>query len=123
MHKNRLQSDGKMRDSDNWQNGFGFPVLMKSMWRHLKDSWTIHRGHEVIRIEKGETVKIDLEEALCGLMFNTMGYLHEHLTAMKNMDHPERDELLREFLKVTNEWLEAGDILGWEDESNSDQKT
>jgi len=96
---------------------------MKSMWRHLKDSWTIHRGHEVIRIEKGETVKIDLEEALCGLMFNTMGYLHEHLTAMKNMDHPERDELLREFLKVTNEWLEAGDILGWEDESNSDQKT
>ena len=33
MHKNRKQSDGKLRASDNWQNLFGedhFKVCMKS---------------------------------------------------------------------------------------------
>ena len=38
MHKNRVQSDGSLRDSDNWQNLFGedhYAVCMKSLWRHL----------------------------------------------------------------------------------------
>ena len=46
MTKHRKQSDGNMRDSDNWQRGSGIPMAqyMKSMFRHLIDLWTLHRG-------------------------------------------------------------------------------
>lgn len=79
MHKNRVQTDGTLRDSDNWQKGMPLNVFMKSMWRHFKDVWTIHRGYRVYRKEKGHCVEVDMEEALCGLLFNVMGYLHEIL--------------------------------------------
>jgi hypothetical protein len=32
MHEHRLQSDGKLRDSDNWQKGIPKEVYMKSGW-------------------------------------------------------------------------------------------
>ncbi len=68
MHKHRKQADGKLRDSDNWQRGIPKNVYMKSAWRHFFDWWTFHRG-----LEGRET----LDEALCGLLFNVMGYIHE----------------------------------------------
>lgn len=71
MHKNRLQADGRLRDSDNWQKGIPMDAYMKSGWRHFVDWWSNHRRHEIW----GE----GLEEALCALMFNVMGYLHELL--------------------------------------------
>ena len=68
MNKHRKQADGKLRDSDNWQKGMDFDVYMKSAWRHFFDWWMFHRG-----FEGRET----MEEALCGLLFNVMGYMHE----------------------------------------------
>ena len=44
MNKHRKQADGKLRDSDNWQKGFPYSVLMKSLWRHFLDLWKYHRG-------------------------------------------------------------------------------
>jgi hypothetical protein len=73
MHKHRRQSDGKMRDSDNWQGGFGLSTVMKSAWRHLRDWWTLHRGYPVT--EKGKPVEI--QDAICGVIFNAFCYLHE----------------------------------------------
>lgn len=70
MHKNRFQADGKMRDGDNWQKGIPLDAYMKSGWRHFFDWWKEHRG---LTTEDG------LEQALCAVMFNTMGYLHEVL--------------------------------------------
>ena len=70
MHANRTQADGTFRDSDNWQKGIPFDSYMKSMWRHFFDVWKWHRG-----LPAGE----DIETALCALMFNVQGYLHEHL--------------------------------------------
>jgi len=70
MHKNRLQSDGTLRASDNWQKGMPKDVYIKSAWRHFFDWWGYHRC-----IPKD----IWVEEALCGLLFNVQGYLHEHL--------------------------------------------
>lgn len=84
MHKNRTMSDGSLRDSDNWQKGMGFSVMIKSLWRHFKDVWTLHRGYKVIREEKGRTIVVDMEDALCGVMFNSMGYLHEILVKKEN---------------------------------------
>lgn len=81
MHKNRLQSDGSLRDSDNWQKGIPLPAYMKSKFRHDQDMWKLHRGYPAIRMEKGELVEVDMEEAICGVLFNAMGYLHEVLKA------------------------------------------
>ena len=73
MNKHRKQSDGSLRDSDNWQKGFGenhFDVCIKSLWRHFMDLWRFHRGY------KGRETIYD---ALCGILFNTMAYLHQLL--------------------------------------------
>jgi len=73
MTKHRKQSDGSLRDSDNWQKGFGenhFAVCMKSLWRHFMDLWMEHRG---LKSREG------LEDALMGIMFNTMAYAHKYL--------------------------------------------
>jgi hypothetical protein len=68
MHKNRLQADGKLRGSDNWQKGIPLDVYMKSMWRHFILVWMEHRFEPATDAQ---------EEALCGLLFNAMGYLYE----------------------------------------------
>lgn len=68
MHKNRFLRDGTMRDSDNWQKGIPRSVYMKSMWRHFMEVWRIQRGLDPWAL---------LEEALCALLFNVSGMLHE----------------------------------------------
>lgn len=72
MHKNRMQADGSLRDSDNWQKGIPINAYMKSLWRHFFDVWKLHRGG---------IAEVAIEEALCAVMFNAMGYLHERLKA------------------------------------------
>ena len=70
MNKHRIQSDGNLRDSDNWTKGIPKTAYMKSGYRHFFDWWKEHRKLNT---------KDGLEEALCALMFNVMGYLYEHL--------------------------------------------
>jgi len=68
LNKHRVQSDGKLRDSDNWQNGMPRETYMKSLFRHFMDVWAEHRGYES---ENG------IEDALCAVLFNAQGYLFE----------------------------------------------
>lgn len=70
LDKHRVQSDGKLRDSDNWQKGIPKDVYMKSALRHFVDVWKQHRGLE------GQD---ELQDSLCAVMFNIMGYLFEDL--------------------------------------------
>jgi hypothetical protein len=79
MHKHRQQADGAIRDSDNWQKGIPQVAYMKSGYRHFFDWWKEHRG---IRTNEG------LEEALCALLFNVQGYLHEHLKGKSEQSSP-----------------------------------
>ena len=74
LHKHRTQVDGKKRDSDNWQKGIPLTTYMKSMWRHFIDLWTMHRCDD-----PGIQSDADKEEALCAVIFNASGYLHELL--------------------------------------------
>ena len=74
MHKNRVQSDGSTRDSDNWQKGIPLPSYMKSLWRHLMTVWMHHRAVPAPDCE-------GMEDALCGVIFNAQGYLHEIMKA------------------------------------------
>jgi len=79
MTLHRKQADGKLRDSDNWQKGIAKDVYVKSLFRHFMDLWSIQRGHVVIDSEDGH--EVTEEEACCAIMFNVMGFLHEHLKA------------------------------------------
>ena len=78
MHTHRIQADGGLRASDNWQKGIPLDAYMKSLLRHVMDLWLIHRGNEVIDPATGALVSRD--QALCGVLFNTQGYLHELLS-------------------------------------------
>ena len=81
MDKNRLQSDGQIRDSDNWQQGIPVASYMKSMWRHFIDAWTQHRKTEANGYDSDA-----LETSLCAVIFNAFGYLHELRTRGGNND-------------------------------------
>jgi len=74
MNKHRKQSDGKLRDSDNWQKGIPKDAYIKSAWRHFLDWWKEHRK---LKSREG------IEDALCAMMFNVMGYLFEILKEQK----------------------------------------
>src|SRR3990167_2544864 len=73
LNKHRKMADGSVRDSDNWQKGIPLPVYMKSAWRHFMAWWMAHRG--------GPGTVEEIEDDLCAVLFNTMGYLHERLKA------------------------------------------
>lgn len=75
MTKHRLQPDGTVRDSDNWQRGIPLDAYVKGMWRHFLHLWTRHRGWKV----RDPLAATDAQEDLCALLFNVSGYLHELL--------------------------------------------
>jgi hypothetical protein len=81
MTEHRVQANGDVRPSDNWQAGIPMPEYFKSLWRHFIDAWTLHRI-SLVRTLTPEEVK-EFEDALCAIMFNTMGYLHEWLKVYK----------------------------------------
>ena len=86
MTKHRVQADGKLRDSDNWQKGIPKDAYIKSLWRHFLDVWFIHRGFQ--RFDKQRNEEITMDEALCAILFNVMGYLYEVLKDNKKEDRP-----------------------------------
>ena len=75
LQKHRVQADGKLRDSDNWQMGIPKDVYVKSLWRHVMDLWKEHRGYES---------RDGIDDAICGILFNAMGYYHELLKERRN---------------------------------------
>lgn len=74
MHKNRFLSDGTYRDSDNWTKGIPQDVYRKSLLRHALSAWKWHR-HPDAPSHLGAGAR--LADALCGVIFNAMGLLHE----------------------------------------------
>jgi hypothetical protein len=70
MHANRKLPDGTLRAGDNWQQGIPQDVYMKSLIRHVFAVWDVHRGYRHPE---------EMENDLCGVVFNTMGLLHEVL--------------------------------------------
>lgn len=72
MHKHARQSDGNLRASDNWQLGIPIDQYLKSALRHVIVWWKLHR--KPLSPKAGTLL---LEDVLCAVMFNVMGYLHE----------------------------------------------
>lgn len=72
MHHCRKMPDKSLRPPDNWQKGMPLDSYIKSGIRHVMDWWKAHRAH---------TSREGVVFALCGIMFNVQGYLHEYLKA------------------------------------------
>lgn len=74
MDKHRTQSDGTLRASNNWKKGIPTESYLSSMWRHFWDVWAI-------MTEEDEDVAedVDIQEALCAMLFNVQGLLFEML--------------------------------------------
>ncbi len=83
MHKHRTQADGQLRSSDNWQKGMPVEAYMKSLLRHVLDLHLCHDGAAAFS-------RSSKEDALCGILFNAQGYLHE----LEKARLAEADELL-----------------------------
>lgn len=75
MQGHRIQSDGSLRDPDNWQKGIPRQVYVKSLVRHTMDFWRLWRGGKVIDPDTGKPA--DAEDLACAIMFNVMGWLYE----------------------------------------------
>lgn len=75
MHRHRRMADGSLRTSDNWQRGITFTQYSKSLIRHVHQFHLLERGYQVKDWDTKEPVEI--EEVLCAVVFNAMGYLHE----------------------------------------------
>lgn len=109
MHKNRYQSDGTTRASDNWQKGMPKSQYMKSLWRHFMEIWTIQRTPSI-----QATSRKALRDALCATMFNVMGMLFEDLKETREADDPNnyedldgRNPTLKNLQQYVNDVLQA----------------
>lgn len=71
MHEHRKQSDGELRDSDNWKKGIPLDAYKHSLSRHIQDLRLILEGFPE---QAGES---DTETVLCAVLFNVQGMLHE----------------------------------------------
>lgn len=79
MMRHQVCEDGSLRQSDNWKKGIPISSYQKSRSRHVRE------------LEQMEELGTDLndsgpesaayEEALCALIFNAQGLLHERLKA------------------------------------------
>ena len=76
MHTNRVQSDGTLRSSDNWQKGIPLDAYMKSMWRHFFAVWDKYRAGQRQLPPQDDASDKQIEN-LCALLFNVQGMLHE----------------------------------------------
>lgn len=74
MNMHRLQSNGELRNSDNWQKGIPTPICRKSMWRHFFEAWGLMRADT--DLETGELNRMgrdnyrDMMSGLMGMVFN-----------------------------------------------------
>ncbi len=90
MHNHRIQSDGSVRDADNWQKGIPIEAYKDSLIRHVIDAWRVFRGEAPM--PKSPRDPEGLEELLCAIMFNSMGYLHEMLKAKREFESTQFDK-------------------------------
>jgi hypothetical protein len=75
MHDHRVQRDGRLRASDNWQRGVPIYRYVKSLIRHTFEFWRMWRGNIVINVDNGHP--FTLREVLCAIRFNVDGLIYE----------------------------------------------
>lgn len=82
MHAHRVQRDGQLRASDNWQKGIPTYRYVKSLIRHTFEFWRMWRGTIVRNPDSG--AHFTFREVLGAMLFNVMGIIFE-----ATQRHPE----------------------------------
>lgn len=77
MTQHRVQRNGELRASDNWQKGIPIHKYMKSLLRHTFDLWRAYRGSVVI--DKDTEHAMTMLDILMAILFNVQGMAHEML--------------------------------------------
>ena len=75
LGRHRTLPDGSKRDWDNWKAGIPIDVYMDGLLRHTMAVWLIQQGFRSYD-NHGE---VNTKDSLCGVMFNSIGMLHEIL--------------------------------------------
>lgn len=86
MNKNRRLPDGSLRGSDNWKMGIPIPVYIESLIRHSIEFWEL--VEDGLLVSQDDAVLREADEAVCGLMFNVLGYLHERVKVLDAAETP-----------------------------------
>jgi hypothetical protein len=81
MTKHRVQADGSVRDSDNWQKGMPESRGWKGLYRHFLHGWLRWRGFEPHDKLSAENT----EEDLCAMLFNINVILHQRLVEKRTL--------------------------------------
>lgn len=76
MNRHRMQRNGQLRGSDNWQSGIPIPAYMKSLVRHLFEMWRMYRGYPVPN-QDADGRLFTFDEVACAILFNAMGLIRE----------------------------------------------
>lgn len=105
MNAHRVQRDGKVRASDNWQKGIPIHAYVKSLIRHTIEFWRMWRGSTVYNLDSKRNFTFD--EVLNAILFNVMGILFElrrypgvlNFTAMSRYSREEFEAGRAPFLK------------------------
>jgi len=75
MNAHRVQRDGRIRASDNWQQGIPIYRYVKSLIRHTLEFWRMWRGTPVINPDNSKF--FTFREVTSAIMFNVMGVIFE----------------------------------------------
>jgi len=75
LSRHRLQSDGNLRDWDNWKNGIPQDVYLDGLGRHFWAVWLLCHNFPA----SDNHGPVTLKDSLCGVIFNAQGMLHELL--------------------------------------------
>ena len=99
MNKHRVRGDGSVREANDWKKGMPDDVYLKSLLRHTMDVWKAI-------LEEG-TPNEDIEEALCAVIFNAQGILHNRCVRLREDISPMQDDdvdwLLKQYIKARNQ--------------------
>ena len=75
MNRHRVQRDGQLRASDNWQKGIPLYRYVKSLIRHTFEFWRMWRGALVTNPDNGQS--FTFRDVLSAILFNVMGLMYE----------------------------------------------
>ncbi len=105
MDKNRIQSDGSLRDADNWKKGIPQEDYFQSLGRHIKDLELVKEGFPK------EAREQDVEDILCAILFNAQGMLFEVLRAKYDKPKTVTDptDAMRDALMAVGRAQDAAD--------------
>lgn len=76
LEKHRTQSDGTLREPDNWKKGIPVEVYRSSLTRHtaeVNEQTNPDNGFAIFNVMDREA----LEDTLCAIIFNAKGLLFE----------------------------------------------